>query len=129
MSLQSVEASNWLPGPKLFPPGCLQYPDPALRLAGLWPLIDRRQAHPGHQPADAMTRPKTVSASSWRVAGCPRKWDHLRVQNSFDHLCHNNGINNGNELHRYEGILFSLMQRAPSIQLCLAFVFVGFVTE
>jgi hypothetical protein len=59
----------------------------------------------------------------------PRKWDHLRVQNSFDHLCHNNGINNGHELHRYEGILFSLMQRAPSIQLCLAFVFVGFVTE
>jgi hypothetical protein len=35
MFLRSVEASNWLPGPKLFLPGCLQYPDLTLRLAGL----------------------------------------------------------------------------------------------
>ena len=58
MFLQSVEASNWLPGPKLFPPGCLQYRDLALRLAGLRPLVDRRQAHPGHQPAPADYRLK-----------------------------------------------------------------------
>ena len=77
MFLQSVEASNWLPGPKLFPPGCLQYPDLALRLAGLWPLIDRRQAHPGHQPADAMAPTLALNSAENRLrvfmAGHPHR--------------------------------------------------------
>ena len=53
--------------PQAVSAGCLQYPDLALRLAGLWPLVDRRQAHPGHQPADAMAHTLALNSAENRL--------------------------------------------------------------